>query len=107
MERIMDNKNPFSISKASDLNDTEIQEFWVDGINFEGFVEPTSLKPKIIIGGKGSGKTHLMKRFSYDVQILERKTIVSIIENDGYIGIFMRASTLLGKRFNHTKDEEK
>lgn len=109
MERIMANKkiNPFSISKASDLSDKEIQELWVDGINFSSFIEPKSLKPKIIIGGKGSGKTHLMKHFSYDVQILERQTIASIIENDGYIGIFMRASTLLGKRFNHRKDVEK
>jgi hypothetical protein len=48
-----------------------------------------------------------MKRFSYDVQILEKKTITSIIENDNYIGIFMRASTLLGGRFNHTKDKKK
>lgn len=109
MERIMDNKkqNPFSISKACDLSDKQIKKFWVDGINFKSFIEPTSLKPKMIVGGKGSGKTHLMKHFSYDVQILERKTIASIIENDGYIGIFMRASTLLGKRFNHTKDKEK
>lgn len=109
MERIMDNKkqNPFSISKASDLSNEDIQNFWVDGINFSDFIDPSSLKPKIIVGGKGSGKTHLMKRFSYDVQILEKKTIASIIKDDCYIGIFMRASTLLGGRFNHTKDKKK
>jgi predicted ATPase len=89
MERIMDNKkqNPFSISKASDLSNEDIQNFWVDGINFSDFIDPSSLKPKIIVGGKGSGKTHLMKRFSYDVQILEKKTIASIIKDDCYIGI--------------------
>ena len=105
----MDNKkqNPFSISKASDLSNEDIQNFWVDGINFSDFIDPSSLKPKIIVGGKGSGKTHLMKRFSYDVQILEKKTIASIIKDDCYIGIFMRASTLLGGRFNHTKDKKK
>jgi hypothetical protein len=34
MERIMDNKkqNPFSISKASDLSNEDIQNFWVDGV---------------------------------------------------------------------------
>ena len=105
----MDNKkqNPFSISKASDLSNEQIQEFWVDGIDFSNVIEPTSLKPKIIVGGKGSGKTHLMKHFSYDVQILEEKSIENIIKNKGYIGIFMRASTLLGGRFNHKTDEDK
>jgi hypothetical protein len=40
-------------------------------------------------------------------KISEKETITSIIENDDYIGIFMRASTLLGGRFNHTKDKKK
>jgi hypothetical protein len=44
MERIMDNKkqNPFSISKASDLSNEDIQNFWVDGINFSDFIEEYS-----------------------------------------------------------------
>ena len=57
MGKIMGNKiNPFAISKAVDLDDQEIQEMWVDGMDFKGFIELSSLKSKIIIGGKGTGK---------------------------------------------------
>jgi hypothetical protein len=80
MERTVGNKkqNPFSISKASDLSDQEIRDFWVDEINFSDLIEPRSLKPKIIVGGKGSGKTHLMKHFSYDRFLIFDKVSASI-----------------------------
>lgn len=99
--------NPFSISKSNDLTDEEIYKLWVDDMNFIRFIDPKSLTPKIIIGGKGSGKTHLMRYFSYEVQLQKNKSIKNTIIKDGYLGIFIRASTLFGSRFNHKTDKNK
>ena len=63
--------NPFNITKAVDFNDQEINDYWVDIPSGEGFAamaKPTSPMPMLILGGKGSGKTHLMRYFSYPLQ---------------------------------------
>ena len=65
-------QNPFDITKAVDYTDNEIYKYWVDlgGDNqgFEGMIKPNTLMPMIIVGSKGSGKTHIMKYFSYELQ---------------------------------------
>ena len=64
--------NPFDITKAVDYTDAEIYKYWVDLGNenqgFEGLIKPDTLMPMIIVGSKGSGKTHVMKYFSYELQ---------------------------------------
>ena len=54
--------------------------FWVD-IKEHGFynlIKPETLMPMIIVGSKGSGKTHIMKYFSYELQKItkDRKSVV-------------------------------
>ena len=63
--------NPFNITKAVDFTDQEINDYWIDipeSGGFQQLVKPTSPMPMFILGGKGSGKTHLMRYFSYPLQ---------------------------------------
>lgn len=95
--------NPFNITKAVDFSDQEINDYWVDIPSGEGFAamaKPTSPMPMFILGGKGSGKTHLMRYFSYALQhIRHGQDVVSGIQKDGYIGIYLRCGGLNSARF--------
>ena len=99
----MKTENPFNITKAVDYSDEEINKFWVDISGDHGFldiIKPTSPMPMIILGGKGSGKTHIMRFFSYSLQKLRHKdSPLKGIEEDGYIGVYMRCSGLNSNRF--------
>ena len=57
--------NPFDITKAVDYTDNEIYKYWVDldGQASVKVMKPDSLMPMIIVGSKGSGKTHIMKYY--------------------------------------------
>ncbi|KGJ97642.1 hypothetical protein [Colwellia psychrerythraea] len=94
-------KNPFTTLKANDLNDAEINEQWVDSQGgFADFFCPTHKVSQYILGGKGSGKTHLMRYFSYNSQMVRNShSILEGIKNDGYFGIYFQASGLNGERF--------
>lgn len=94
--------NPFNITKAVDYSDEEINSYWVDFVKggFTQAIKPTSPMPMLILGGKGSGKTHVMRYFSYGLQKLRiKKSISEEIRDDGYLGIYMRCSGLNSNRF--------
>ncbi|HUW81748.1 MAG TPA: hypothetical protein VMZ31_02985 [Phycisphaerae bacterium] len=95
--------NPFNITKAVDFSDQEIHDYWVDIPSGEGFTamtKPTSPMPMLILGGKGSGKTHLMRYFSYPLQrIRHGQDVIRGIQDDGYIGIYLRCGGLNAARF--------
>lgn len=93
-------KNPFSTTKANDLKPNEINDQWVN-IGSRGAFElfsPTSQKAIYIQGGKGSGKTHLMRYFSHSAQLLRNDDVLTGIRNDGYFGVYFQASALQGSR---------
>lgn len=102
MEMDLLERNPFTTIKANDLNDSEINEQWVDnpqGGFFDIFC-PTHKVSQFIIGGKGSGKTHLMRYFSHNSQSIRNKdSILEGIKKDGYFGVYFQASGLNGDRF--------
>lgn len=105
------NINPFNITKAVDLTDNEIQEFWVDIANENGvlnIVKPTSPMPMIILGGKGSGKTHIMRYFSYPLQRLRGESHFVTLQEEGFLGIYFRCGGLNSKKFegNNQTDEK-
>lgn len=99
-------KNPFlRFAKSNDLTDEEIQRLWV---NFDGddsgisFFDPSSPMATIVLGGKGSGKTHLFRYFSFPVQgrrYKEGEHLASLLK-DRYVGIYTLAGGLNGSRFN-------
>ncbi len=95
----MSNENPFSLTRASDLKDQQIAEFWVDpeSLLFNR-LRPQSQLPMFILGGKGSGKTHIMRYLSYAIQRIVFTEKDSVREY-GYLGVYLRASGLNGNRF--------
>ncbi len=104
-------QNPFNITKAVDFSDQEINDYWVNfpsGEGFTDFIKPESPMNMIILGGKGSGKTHLMRYFSIAIQkIRHNHDIIAGIRKDGYIGIYLRCAGLNTARFSGKgKDEE-
>lgn len=84
--------NPFDVTKAVDYSDNELFNNWVDfpKRGFINFIKPTSDMPMIILGSKGSGKTHIMKHFSFSMQKLKSENIFETIASDGYIGVYLR-----------------
>lgn len=92
--------NPFNVTKAVDFDENEINKYWVDLNKKNGFfslAKPNSYMPMYILGGKGSGKTHLMKHYSHIQQIMrEGKNIFK----KGYLGIYMRCGGLNSERFS-------
>src|SRR5689334_5546759 len=66
-------ENPFRITKSNDLTDEQINRLWVsvtedDGVT--GLARPASPTAMYILGGKGSGKSHLMRYYSFPVQVI-------------------------------------
>jgi hypothetical protein len=105
-ERKIGQVNPFNTTKASHLSDQEIEDYWVDittddGYGFLELANPTSPMPMLILGGKGSGKTHLMRYMSYALQkIRHEKDIVSGIKQEQYLGVYFKCSGLNAARFS-------
>jgi hypothetical protein len=101
----VDTPNPFNITKAVDLTDIEIAKYWFDipgGDGFSGLVKPRSPMPMLIVGGKGSGKTHLMRYFSYPLQRIRHEgNALAGVQADGYLGVYFRCGGLNSARFAH------
>jgi hypothetical protein len=101
--------NPFNITKAVDLSDQQINDYWIDIPESGGFlqlVKPTSPMPMFILGGKGSGKTHLMRYFSYPLQKIRHGADSAKIQGDGYLGIYLRCGGLNSGRFKDKRQSE-
>jgi hypothetical protein len=97
-------RNPFEITKATDFSDREILDFWVDLVGSDDvhqILRPTEVMPLLLLGSKGSGKTHLLRYCSYPVRKLKwHSDPVSGINHDGYLGIYVRADGLNSSRFS-------
>jgi hypothetical protein len=96
--------NPFELIKASDYSDRQIHEYWVDSSDAnEGLVaiiRPRVVVPMLLLGGKGSGKTHLMRHCSAQVQELRHDGKLSrAVSAEGFLGIYARVDGLNIERF--------
>lgn len=100
--------NPFDINKAVDYTDEDIYRFWVnisEPAGFNEMMKPTSLMPMIIVGSKGSGKTHIMKYYSYELQKIrleanKGKSLADSFKDEAFIGIYVRCSGLNARVFD-------
>lgn len=101
--------NPFDINKAVDYSDEEIYKFWVDintDLGFNEVLKPNSHMPIILAGSKGSGKTHIMKYYSYELQKIrlnaesKQKGLKEGFEKENFVGVYVRCSGLNAKVFS-------
>jgi hypothetical protein len=108
MRRLTPQDNPFDLNKASDFSDSEIASQWVDLAEAPGgllsILKPTLRMPMLLLGGKGSGKTHLMRYCSAPVQATRRGgDLARAIEEDGYMGVYIRADAMNTDKFSEGK----
>jgi hypothetical protein len=97
-------ENPFDLNKASDFTDQEIADQWVDLTNAAGglveILNPKSRMPMLLLGGKGSGKTHLMRYCSAPVQAARYAgDIARAAIANGYLGIYVTLDALNTDKF--------
>ena len=97
-------ENPFDLNKASDFTDQEIADQWVDLANAAGglvdILNPKSRMPMLLLGGKGSGKTHLMRYCSAPVQAARHSgDVAQAAIVDGYLGIYVTLDALNTDKF--------
>jgi hypothetical protein len=95
--------NPFNVTKADDFSDSDIAAYYVD-MPSGGFLQianPNSPTSLLIRGGKGSGKTHIMRYWSYAIQrIRAGAAVIPKVREEGYIGIYSRCGGLNASRFS-------
>lgn len=100
---MVDHTNPFSLVRASDITDAQINSLWVElgAAIINAVIEPTSPISKYILGGKGTGKTHLLRYHSYPVARLRSHKLSGMgsVKKMGYLAVFLRATGLDAARF--------
>lgn len=95
--------NPFQLTRAADLDDDQITKLWVDPENnLIRMLRPSSRLPMLILGGRGSGKTHLLRYYSYPVQrrVHGCSNMLEQVSKTGYLGIHTRCMGLYFNRFS-------
>lgn len=97
--------NPFDVTKATDYNDEEIESNFVSfAAGASSLVNPADPMPTFLIGGKGGGRTHLLRHFAFAQQRMRALAggvpILSQLREEGYLGVYVRFTGLNADRFN-------
>lgn len=105
----MQYENPFALVKASDYTDKQINSLWVELGSSEiidSIIEPKSNESKFILGGKGTGKTHLLRYYSYPAVRLRspKESGLSIVKRNKFLAVFLRATSLDSHKFESSSD---
>ncbi|MDY0903893.1 hypothetical protein [Pedobacter sp. CFBP9032] len=107
-------ENPFSVTKATEFSDEEINDYWVnfnteDEVSIEAILNPREYLPKYVIGSKGCGKTHILRYFSFPLQTIRYDgNIKELLWKEKYIGIYsvfhgINSSRFAGKGIDETQ----
>lgn len=108
-------RNPFEEVNANNLDDDEILDFWIkpEGIfnkQLEG-IKLTGLTPLFLFGGRGTGKTTVLKYMSFDLQqkeFLKKNTdMKNFLTKNNFIGIYHRFDGPQLDAFNAGPDDRK
>ena len=88
-------KNPFSEFDSNVMSSEQIYELFTEP--YDSFTVPKrkiieDKSPIIFIGGRGTGKTMLLRQFSYNVQRITDNSELYIdkIKRTGYVGVYFR-----------------
>ena len=96
-------ENPFSVTKAIEFTDSEIFEYWIDFFeenSGEFLLNPSEISAKFIIGSRGCGKTHLLRYFSFQSQLIKYKgNVDDYLYIEKYIGIYNTFGVLNSANF--------
>ncbi|MGI4830437.1 MAG: hypothetical protein ACRYFU_19885 [Janthinobacterium lividum] len=92
--------NPFGVTKSDDFSDEEINAYWIEPgeSSAEQMLAPTRRMPMQVLGGKGSGKTHLLRRLALKSQ--ERWKTSNSSSPLPYFAIYVRCDGLNAHRFS-------
>jgi hypothetical protein len=103
IEGIIMTPNPFALARASDYSDKQINSLWVEigSAAISRIIDPQSTVSKYILGGKGTGKTHLLRYHSYQVARQRDPNVsgVALLKKYKYLAVFLRATGLDATRF--------
>lgn len=121
-------KNPFENTKASYMSNEEILSYWTDINNqtiisteqeevdnteleiqnYHYIMNPRLSLPIFILGSKGSGKTHLLRYFSLELQEKDAEdnhiSLLEQIKKDQYLGILFTSSSFEFQMFQNDGD---
>jgi Cdc6-like AAA superfamily ATPase len=96
-------KNPFAVFNANSLSWEQISEFFTEPFDFFDIRASDIEQEKSSIvfeGGRGTGKTMLLKQFSYNVQKIslpDRLSFLDKVRKNKYVGIYFRVDNPLLK----------
>ena len=103
--------NPFEDINANNIDMKKIVEYWcnpfrkgaITSLNEKKF--RTSRMPIILQGSRGSGKTTILKYYSFDAQCERAKkdtntSIMDVIRKDGEVGFYFRCEEAFIKAFS-------
>jgi hypothetical protein len=72
-----------------------------ENVSIDTILNPKEYLPKYLIGGKGCGKTHILRYFSFPLQkIRNNNNIQELLINDKYIGLYSVFHGLNSSRFS-------
>lgn len=103
--------NPFGSIRAAEYSDEQINSLWVDFENdfTSSILDLSGATPKYLFGGKGSGKTHILRYYSYLVarQRESSKTGIEVLQKLGALTIFYRSNHFGSSKFDSLPEEQR
>lgn len=111
-------QNPFKVIKATHLEDNNIVKYWVDIFNketnqdsFKKLLSPETAAPMIILGSKGSGKTHVLRFYSYLAQKIRASynntTPLEQLKKEGFMSVYLELGNFAFQRFSSSSIPQK
>ncbi len=107
----MNVSNPFGSIRAAEYSDEQINSLWVDfGNDFiSSILDLSGATPKYLFGGKGSGKTHILRYYSYLVTRQREYNLsgIDVLQKLGALTIFYRCNNFGASKFDSLPEEQK